>query len=253
MAAMTSAARRPPSRPQDVYDRLRALIVDGRIAPGSRLVETEVASRMAVSRTPVREAIRRLAHEGLAHVVRVGTKTRVAVTPATVADLIDLFAIIGALEGVAGRGVARLTSPQRKTLARDLTDLNARFGRLARQRLHVPDQFFGSHDAFHSTFVERCASGRLRQLIAGVRPQVKRYELLYAGAVGSDFSASLREHRAIIAAIRSGTADQVERAVRRNWSNSAVRLSAGLASSAVGSLGSYQSADLSPPSAPTVE
>jgi DNA-binding GntR family transcriptional regulator len=219
------------------------LIIDGRIAPGSRLVETEVASRMAVSRTPVREAIRRLAHEGLADVVKIGRKTRVAVTPATVADLVDLFAIIGALEGVAGRGVDRLTAAQRRTLARQLGDLNARFGRLARNRWRAPDRFFETHDAFHATFVDRCGSSRLRQLIAAVRPQVKRYELLYATAVGENFGASVREHRAIVAAIRSGTPDQVERAIRRNWSNSAIRLSAGLSSSSVGALGTYQRGD----------
>jgi DNA-binding GntR family transcriptional regulator len=73
---------------------------------------------------------------------------------------------------------------------------------------------------------------------------VKRYELLYATAVGKDFSASLREHRAIIAALRSGTADRAERAIRINWSNSAARLSAGLASASVGALGTYRIADL---------
>jgi DNA-binding GntR family transcriptional regulator len=241
---MRSTARRTkPPLPLDVYGRLRQLIVAGSIAPGSRLVETEIARRMAVSRTPVREAIQRLAHEGLAHVGKVGTKTHAAVTPATVADLIDLFAIIGALEGVAGRGVKTLTSAERKALARELTFLNARFGKLAKARFRQPDRFFDSHDAFHSTLVERCASDRLQQLVAAVRPQVKRYELLYATAVGPDFSASLSEHQSIISAIRSGTPDQVERAVRVNWSNSAVRLSAGLPSLAVGSLGSYQSAE----------
>jgi DNA-binding GntR family transcriptional regulator len=238
-----AALNRPPPQ-HDVYGRLRSLIVSGRIAPGTRLIETEFAQRMAVSRTPVREAIQRLAHEGLAQVVRAGAKTQVAVAPATVADLIDLFAIIGALEGVAGRGVEKLTAAGRRALVRDLTALNARFARRAKDRGRDPEGFFDSHDAFHSKFVERCASDRLRRLIGAVRPQVKRYELLYATAVGRDFSASLREHRGIISALRSGTADQVERAVRLNWSNSAARLSAGLASAAVGALGSYRSADI---------
>jgi DNA-binding GntR family transcriptional regulator len=226
--------------PDDVYGRLRTLIVAGRIAPGTRLIETEVAGRMAVSRTPVREAIRRLAHEGLAQVIKVGARTQIAVAPATVADLVDLFAIIGALEGVAGRGVDRLSKSERRRLARELTALNDRFGRLARTRLSAPDRFFESHDAFHARVVERCASDRLQRLVAAVRPQVKRYELLYATAVGSDFSASLREHRAVIAAVRRGPASQVEKAIRLNWSNSAVRLSAGLASAALASLGTYR-------------
>jgi DNA-binding GntR family transcriptional regulator len=238
MSAATPAAAL--LRPHDVYGRLRALIVAGRIAPGTRLIETEVAERMAVSRTPVREAMRRLVHEGLAHVVKIGAKTQIAVAPATLADLVDLFAIIGALEGVAGLGVERLSAAARRELANELAALNDRFARLAPHRLKAPDQFFDSHDAFHTRLVERCASERLKRLVAAVRPQVKRYELLYATAVGADFSASVREHRAIVAAIRNGTPAQVERAVRMNWSNSAARLSAGLASAAIGSLGSYR-------------
>jgi DNA-binding GntR family transcriptional regulator len=227
-------------RTHDVYARLRSLIVAGRMAPGTRLIETEVAEKMSVSRTPAREAIRRLAHEGLAQVVSVGAKTQIAVAPATVADLVDLFAIIGALEGVAGRGVDRLATQQRRDLAAELTALNDRFARLAKNRLKAPDEFFQSHDAFHSTMIERCASERLKRLVSAVRPQVKRYELLYVTAVGADFGPSLREHRAIISAIRSGTRTDVERAVRLNWSNSAARLSAGLVGSPIGSLGSYR-------------
>jgi DNA-binding GntR family transcriptional regulator len=230
----------PPSK-HDVYGRLRALIVAGRIAPGTRLVETEFARKMSVSRTPVREAIRRLAQEGLAHIIMAGAKTQVAVAPATVADLIDLFAIIGALEGVAGRGVERLTPPERRALAAELTALHARFARYARDWRRQSERFFESHDAFHSRIVERCATARLRQLIATVRPQVQRYELLYASAVGHDFSASLREHRRIISAIRTGPVDRVERAIRLNWSNSARRLAAGLGAVPVTAIGDYRS------------
>lgn len=236
-------ATHSPSQP-DVYGRLRALIVSGRIAPGTRLVETEFASRMAVSRTPVREAIRRLAQEGLAEIVSAGAKTHIAVAPATVADLIDLFAIIGALEGVASRGVETLAAAERRALAGDLAKLNTAFARLAKSRLRHSEKFFDAHDAFHALIVNRCGSHRLRLLIEAVRPQVKRYELLYATAVGTDFSASLREHQRIIAAVRSGTVDAVERAVRLNWSNSAVRLTKGLGAAAVATLGNYRSENL---------
>jgi DNA-binding GntR family transcriptional regulator len=215
------------------------MIVTGQIAPGTRLIETDVAERMAVSRTPAREALRRLAHEGLARVVRAGTKTHLAVAPATVVDLLDLFAIIGALEGVAGRGVERLTAAERRRLANELADLNERFASRVSRRLQAPEQFFASHDAFHERLVDRGASERLKRLIATVRPQVKRYELLYATAVGSDFGPSLREHRRIIAAVRTGQAAQVEQAVRLNWSNSAFRLSAGVATSPLGALGTF--------------
>jgi DNA-binding GntR family transcriptional regulator len=227
-------------RPTDeVYDHVRGLIVSGRIAPGTRLVETELARTLDVSRTPVREAIRRLAQEGLANAVGTGAKLQVAVAPATVADLLDLFAIIGALEGVASRGIAALGRAERSALARNLGVLNDRFARLSRRPLRTPE-FFDSHDAFHAAFVERCASNRLRQLIEAVRPQVKRYELLYATAIGAHFNASLREHKAIIAAIRMGHPDRAERAVRWNWCMSAKRLARGVTERPASRLGDYR-------------
>jgi DNA-binding GntR family transcriptional regulator len=228
--------------PGDVaYDRLRALIVSGRIAPGTRLIETEFARRLHVSRTPVREAMRRLAHEGLAHVVGSGAKTQMAVAPVTRSDLIDLFSIIGALEGVAGRGVEAFGRTARGALAAELSERNAEFEAQCKAQPRDFTRFFAAHDAFHSRFVERCASDRLRQLVNAVRPQVKRYELIYAHAVGRDFGDSLREHRAIIAALRSGDADAAEQAIRLNWSNSARRLSGGAASTALHALGDYRS------------
>lgn len=236
----TEKSRLPSSA---VYERMRALIVAGRIAPGTRLVETEFAHRLKVSRTPVREAMRRLAHEGLAKVIGRGAKTQIAVAPATVADLMDLFAVIGALEGVAGRGAEHLSKAARQSLAAELSELNSVFESLARARRRDFDRFFEAHDAFHSRFVERCATERLRLLVEAVRPQVKRYELLYATAVGHNFRESLREHRAIISAFRSGAADEVERAVRLNWTNSAKRLAGGLRSAAWKAVGDFRAAE----------
>jgi DNA-binding GntR family transcriptional regulator len=238
---------RPPSPVADVrrsqsqvYDQLRDLVVTGQIAPGSRLLEAEVASQLRVSRTPAREAMRRLAQEGLAQSVGAGKRRQMAVAPVTRADLADLFLIVGSLEGVAGRGVIALSPAERRSLAAQLAALNARFTALARARSRDFPRFFEAHDAFHRCFVEQCASERLRHLLDAVRPQVKRYELLYASVVGRDFSESLAEHRAIIAAFRSGTAEAVEGAIRRNWSNSANRLVAGSAPAGIRDLGDYR-------------
>ena len=225
---------------QAVYSQVRELIVCGRIAPGTRLVETELARTLAVSRTPVREALRRLAQEGFARAIGSGAKLQVAAAPTSVADLLDLFGIIGVLEGLASRGVAALSGAERLTLARELRRRNRRFAALSRAPRRTAE-FFDSHDGFHALFVERCASARLRHLIAAVRPQVKRYELLYATAVGSGFGASVREHAAIIAAFAAGNPDRAERAVRRNWSMSGERLARGLASLPASGLGDYRS------------
>jgi DNA-binding GntR family transcriptional regulator len=218
----------------DVYERLRSLIATGRVPPGMRMIEVELARQLAVSRTPVREAMRRLAQEGWAHVVSAGAKTQIAVAPVTRADLVDLFGIIGALEGAAVRGVDALAPAERRALAARLTRANNAFVTETRRRVRRFERFFSTHDAFHQMLVGATGSARSHALIASVRPQVQRYEMIYANAVGTDFSASLREHRAIIAAVRRGTADALEAAVRLNWSNSVKRLLQGSIAEGIG-------------------
>jgi DNA-binding GntR family transcriptional regulator len=64
----------------------------------------------------------------------------------------------------------------------------------------------------------------LRALIGQIRPHIHRYGYMYAGMVGPDYSDTFKEHRAIVRAIRSGSAGRAEQAVRANWLNGARRL-----------------------------
>jgi hypothetical protein len=72
--------------------------------------------------------------------------------------------------------------------------------------------------------VERCAAGRLRALIAQVRPQIDRYEFIYAPLVGLNYEQSFVEHRTIVQAFKDGRASAVEHSIRANWVNGAERL-----------------------------
>ena len=104
---MGSAADAPHgSRPEQVYARLRDLIVQGLLAPGSRIVETEIASRLGVSRTPVREALQRLQQEGYVMGSPGAQQSRLTVAPLTRDDVYELLNIVGALEGMGARGAA---------------------------------------------------------------------------------------------------------------------------------------------------
>ena len=114
------------------YDTLRELIVRGRLAPGARLIETDLAVALGVSRTPVREAISRLVQDGLAIPARRSTRTQVAVAPLTEADLHDLYTIMGALEGAVARNVRVMTSAERKALSAVMTRTHDAFERLGR-------------------------------------------------------------------------------------------------------------------------
>src|SRR5437867_8525608 len=96
------------SRPDQVYARLRDLIVQGSLAPGSRIVETEIASRLGVSRTPVREALQRLQQEGFVMGAPGAQQSRLTVAPLTRDDVHELLDIVGALEGRGARRAASI-------------------------------------------------------------------------------------------------------------------------------------------------
>src|SRR5204863_1837753 len=108
------------SRPDQVYMRLRDLIVQGSLAPGSRIVETEIADRLGVSRTPVREALQRLQQEGFVMGAPGAQQSRLTVAPLTRDDVHELLDIVGALEGLGARRAATIETTERRTLARDL-------------------------------------------------------------------------------------------------------------------------------------
>src|SRR5689334_4171978 len=90
---------RPSSASAGVYERLRELIVRGRLPPGERVTETDVAQRLSVSRTPAREALRRLQGDGLLVATGGGrgAQVRLAVAPITRAGVEELYQLAGAV------------------------------------------------------------------------------------------------------------------------------------------------------------
>lgn len=117
-AASKSARARPAAkrahgsssalRGQFVYDAVRDDIRSGGLRPGERLRETEIAERMGVSRTPVREALKRLESDGL---VSFGQPRGLTVTELSQGQILDLYAMREVLEGAAARFAAERASP----------------------------------------------------------------------------------------------------------------------------------------------
>ena len=95
-------------RGQFVYGEVRDDIRSGRLLPGDRLRETEIAERMGVSRTPVREALKRLESDGL---VSFGQPRGLTVTELSQSEILDLYAMREVLEGAAARFAAERASP----------------------------------------------------------------------------------------------------------------------------------------------
>jgi DNA-binding GntR family transcriptional regulator len=209
-----------------VYEQLYELIVHGRLPPGARVAEGPLAEALGVSRTPVREALQRLKQERLLVEVGGGSglRGRLAVAPLQREHMEELYALVDAIEALAARGLSKLDAAQRKKVVRELESIERAFHAEARQRPPNYDRLFELHQSFHRTFVEAAAGPETRALLRAMRPQMDRYDWFYGVIAGPDFTATRTEHAAIIEAIRNGSAQSLERAVRTNWLNAAQRL-----------------------------
>jgi DNA-binding GntR family transcriptional regulator len=212
-------------QPERVYLELRELIVSGRLAPGTRLVETIAAQRLGVSRTPVRAALQRLQQEGYAVPQNEGDeRTRLVVAPISVDDAADLFYVVGALEGLAGYHAASIDPDRRGRLADELEALNGAL--LAESRARPPDAYraFQLDASFHRRYVVEAAPPRLLALHDAIKPQAERYARLYVITLTNELDVSVAEHAVIVRAIRDGDAAQAQHAIQTNWRNAARRI-----------------------------
>jgi DNA-binding GntR family transcriptional regulator len=202
------------------------MIVYGRLPPGARIAEGPLGEMLGVSRTPVREALQRLRQEGLLIEVGGGSglRGRLAVAPLERERMEELYALAGAIEALAVRGLSKVHAAQREALARRLEKVESAFHAEARRRAPEYDRLFELHQAFHRALVEAAGGPETRAVLRTIKPQMDRYEWFYAPMAGPDFTPTRREHAAIVEAVRHGTARELEHAVRTNWLNAAQRL-----------------------------
>jgi DNA-binding GntR family transcriptional regulator len=213
------------SRPDQVYVRLRDLIVQGSLAPGSRIVETEIASRLGVSRTPVREALQRLQQEGFVMGAPGAQQSRLTVAPLTLADVHELLDIVGALEGLGAWRAASIEQGERRTLVKDLRALNQEFARAARTAPVDHSKLYDADERLHRRIVQAGVGPRLLALHDAVKPQAERYIRMYISMLTGDIKSSVDEHETMIDAIEQGRDADAQRAVETNWRHASERLS----------------------------
>ena len=148
--------QRAPALSEQIYQRLRYQLRSGTFAPGERLIESNIAQQLAVSRSPVREALSRLAADGLLE-SRAGGFQVVMPTPQ---DMAEIFEMRRLLEPPAARQIARAMTPD---LTAELTEALAR----ARSAEKASDfaAFTDANYAFRAAWVARVASKRLRETI----------------------------------------------------------------------------------------
>lgn len=181
-----------------VFENLRNAILEGDLKAGKRLMEVQLAEQLGVSRTPIREAIRKLELEGL--VVMLPRKGAY-VANMSFKDLIDVLEIRANLEGLA----AYLAAERRRD--EDINDLE----RLAKEfeksvRETDIDNVLKKDIEFHEKIFLMANNKKLYQLITSLWEQVHRFRVTYV----SNYDASLSlvdEHNKILEAIKSGNCE----------------------------------------------
>lgn len=203
--------------------QVRELIVQGKLSPGTWIVEGELAKRLHLSRTPARAALQWLQQEGYIRVHRTANKSRMIVSPLTKEDANELYAVIGHLEGLAGRITAALPKAERMEIAQKLRALNQRLTEIKDDPAKQGAIFDIDRD-FHRLVVESGAGPRLHSLHKMIEPQVERYWRLYASSIIGNLQYSIDEHNDIIAALIAGDAGRMERSLQVNWEKGRERL-----------------------------
>lgn len=207
-----------------VFLKIREMIVYGRLAPGSWIVEGDIAGKLGVSRTPVRHALQWLEHEGYLVALGAGPKSRMTVAPLTESDAVEAYRIVGHMEGLAGRLAAELPKREREELVKKLRQLNSQMAKSANGQKSDPRTFFDLDTSFHSLIVEATAGSRFLSIYNGIKPHTERYWWLYASSILDDENVSTEEHAKIVTAIAKGEPDAAEKALQSNWENGARRL-----------------------------
>jgi DNA-binding GntR family transcriptional regulator len=191
-------------RSDDVYERLREAIVTGRARPNERLIEAELAERLQVSRTPIRESLQRLAAEGLV----VSRRRGWVVLEHTSTEIREIYEARAALEGYCARLAAeRATEAQLKEIASLHRGDPKRILKSSRQHL------VEVNDRFHDAIVAAAQNERLADMIRRNRTFYFTFRIaqLYSD---EEADASIAGHLAIVRALLQRDSNRAERAMR---------------------------------------
>lgn len=178
-----------------VYEELKRQILVGEIAPGTRMMEVDLAEEMGVSRTPVREAIRKLEKEGL---VTIEPRRGAYASDISIKDILDVLEVRQNLEGMAASLAARKVTEEEK---QDFIRANAAYK--AAILSGNTDEIIKNDEYFHQLIVNYSDNKTLTQLLSQVQELALRFRYIYY----DDFSRYERmpkEHEEIEEAILSG-------------------------------------------------
>jgi DNA-binding GntR family transcriptional regulator len=201
---------------EHAYESIRLEILSGAIKPGERLREEDLVKRIGVSRTPIREALRRLEADGYT-VVEANRGATVA--SHSKRDVDEIYGLRALLEGHAARRAATRITPAQ---LEQMEEINAQIDALTRQSNLTETQQqlrrIELNQAFHQIVLDACDNARLAGLIRQLA-QVALSAQTFAHYGPKDLVRSSDHHEELIRALRSGHPDWSEATMRSHVHN----------------------------------
>ncbi len=189
-----------------IVENLEGRIISGSLKPAERLVEQRLCEQLAVSRSPLREAIRILENRGF--VVK-RARRGVTVAQATLKEATDVYTIRANLESLATFLAIRRRDPDLVGRLRELNGKMARFAERGDSR-----SYDRMNAEFHDTLIRACGNERLIEMLTIFAKHTARYRKEVLSMPGR-LASSLEKHQALIRSIESGDAEGAER-MRKN-------------------------------------
>jgi DNA-binding GntR family transcriptional regulator len=196
---------------EQVAERLRNRIMSHGLAPGSWIDEQSIAAEYGISRTPLREALKVLATEGL---VTMKLRRGAYVTQVSERDLAEVYHLLALLESDAAVVVAQNATTEQ------IAELEALHQQLELQ-VEDRDRFFAANERFHMRLLEIADNRWRNQLVTDLRKVMKlnRHNSLFKQG---RLEASLKEHRRIMAAIKARNGERAQLLMQQHFANGKV-------------------------------
>jgi DNA-binding GntR family transcriptional regulator len=192
---------------EDIAESIKAAIIKGKFKPGEKISEGELAESMGISRTPLREAFRKLENEGFIEII---PRKGAVVTEIDAREAYHLYEIKSTLEGLAARLAA--ANMQEKDLEK-LEKINEELKELIDK--NDLEAFYKAHTRFHEGFVKLSGNNRLMQIIANLNDHFKRFGIISLTLPGR-YEQAIKQHEEIIRAFRKGDETLIEEKVKNN-------------------------------------
>ncbi len=193
-----------------VFSKIREDILNGRYEDHEELKEIKIGKELGVSRTPVREALRQLELEGLVQII---PNRGAFVTSISAKDVSDIYQIRALLEGLCARWATENISQEQLEQMEEnvyLAEFHCGKGHL--------EQMTELDNQFHHIIYEACGSKMLEHILVDYHEYVERVRMRTLSSIDRS-TASNKEHRAIMEAMRAGKADLAERLAHEHMTN----------------------------------